>query len=59
MTNLTGHPALALKAGFSSGLPVALMLTGRLHDEATLLQAARAYEQATRWHTLHPALDAL
>ena len=59
MTNLTGHPALALKAGFSGGLPVALMLTGRLHDEATLLQAARAYEQATRWHTLHPALDAL
>ena len=59
MTNLTGHPALALKAGFSGGLPVALMLTGRLHDESTLLQAARAYEQATRWHTLHPALDAL
>ena len=59
MTNLTGHPALALKAGFSGGLPVALMLTGRLHDESTLLQAARAYEQATRWHTLHPALDGL
>ncbi len=59
MTNLTGHPALALKAGFSGGLPVALMLTGRLHDESTLLQAARAYERATRWHTLHPALDAL
>ena len=59
MTNLTGHPALALKAGFSGGLPVALMLTGRLNDESTLLQAARAYEQATDWHTRHPPLDAL
>ena len=59
MTNLTGHPALALKAGFSGGLPVALMLTGRLYDESTLLQAGRAYEQATRWQTLHPSLDGL
>ena len=59
MTNLTGHPALALKAGFSNGLPVALMLTGRLCDEATVLQVARAYEQATRWQAMHPALDAL
>lgn len=59
MTNLTGHPALALKAGFSGGLPVALMLTGRLCDEAMLLQAARAYERVTPWQTMHPALDAL
>ncbi len=57
MTNATGHPALALKAGFSDGLPVALMLTGRLYEESTLLQAARAYQQATAWHTMHPPLD--
>ena len=59
MTNLTGHPALALKAGFSDGLPVALMLTGRIYEEATLLQAARAYQQVTTWHAAHPPLDAL
>ena len=58
MTNLTGHPALVLKAGFSAGLPVGLMLTGRLYEEATLLQAARAYQQVTAWHTMHPPLDA-
>ena len=57
MTNLTGHPALAFKAGFRDGLPVALMLTGRLYEEATLLQACRAYEQVTAWHTRHPSLD--
>ena len=59
MSNMTGHPALAVKAGFSDGLPVALMLTGRLYEEATLLKAARAYQQVTAWHTMHPPLDAL
>ena len=57
MSNMTGHPALAFKAGFSDGLPVALMLTGRLYEEATLLKAARAYQQVTAWHTMHPPLD--
>ena len=57
MSNMTGHPALAFKAGFSDGLPVALMLTGRLYEEATLLKAARAYQQVTSWHTMHPPLD--
>jgi Asp-tRNA(Asn)/Glu-tRNA(Gln) amidotransferase A subunit family amidase len=57
MTNLSGHPALAMKAGFSDGLPVSLMMTGRLYDEATLLQLARAYERLTSWHTRHPSLD--
>lgn len=58
MTNFTGHPAIAFKAGFHDGLPVGLMMTGRLFDEATLLQAAGAYERATRWRTIHPPLDA-
>jgi Asp-tRNA(Asn)/Glu-tRNA(Gln) amidotransferase A subunit family amidase len=56
MTNLTGHPALCLKAGFVDGMPSAIMLTGRLYDEATLLRVALAYEQATKWHTMNPTL---
>ena len=55
--NLTGHPALSLKAGFHEGLPVGLMITGRLYDEATVLQLALAYERATNWHTQHPQLS--
>ncbi len=55
VTNLTGHPALAQKCGFVEGLPVALMFTGRLYEEATLLRAALAYERATPWHTQHPS----
>lgn len=57
ITNLTGHPAACLKAGFVDGLPQALMITGRLYDEATVLRVALAYERATKWHAMNPALD--
>ena len=56
LTNLTGHPAVALKAGFIDNGPVELMVTGRLYDEATMLRVALAYERATTWHTMHPTL---
>lgn len=56
ITNLTGHPAVALKAGFYNSAPVELMLTGRLYDEATLLRVALAYERATTWHDMNPPL---
>jgi Asp-tRNA(Asn)/Glu-tRNA(Gln) amidotransferase A subunit family amidase len=57
ITNLTGHPAACLKAGFVNGLPQALMITGRLYDEASVLRVALAYERATKWHTMNPQLD--
>jgi Asp-tRNA(Asn)/Glu-tRNA(Gln) amidotransferase A subunit family amidase len=62
MTNLTGHPAMAVKCGFTntpgytSGQPRVLMLTGRLYDEATLARVALAFEQATDWKDKHPTL---
>ncbi len=56
MTNLTGHPAIGVKAGFAGGMPVCLMFTGRLYEEATILRLALAYERATDWHRKHPTL---
>ena len=56
ITNLTGHPAVALKAGFEDGAPIELMVTGRLYDEATTLRVALAFERATKWHTMNPTL---
>ena len=56
MTNLTGHPAIALRAGFHDNFPVELMITGRLYDEATVLRVALAYERATKWHLKVPQL---
>jgi aspartyl-tRNA(Asn)/glutamyl-tRNA(Gln) amidotransferase subunit A len=53
--NLSGLPALALPCGFTSdGLPISLQLAGRPFDEATVLRAGHAYEQATEWHTRRP-----
>jgi Asp-tRNA(Asn)/Glu-tRNA(Gln) amidotransferase A subunit family amidase len=57
ITNLTGHPAACLKAGFVDGLPIALMITGRLYDEANVLRVALAYERATKWRAMNPTLD--
>jgi Asp-tRNA(Asn)/Glu-tRNA(Gln) amidotransferase A subunit family amidase len=56
LTNLTGHPAVALKAGFIDNRPVELMVTGRLYDEATALRVALAYERGTDWHLKNPKL---
>ena len=56
LTNLTGHPAIAVKAGFANDAPVVLMITGRLYDEGTMLRVALAFERATKWHTMHPTL---
>jgi Asp-tRNA(Asn)/Glu-tRNA(Gln) amidotransferase A subunit family amidase len=56
ITNLTGHPALCLKSGFVDNVPAAVMITGRLYDEATLLRVALAFERATKWHTMNPTL---
>jgi Asp-tRNA(Asn)/Glu-tRNA(Gln) amidotransferase A subunit family amidase len=56
MTNLTGHPAIVLKSGFVEGMPEAVMVTGRLYDEATILRIAHAYERRTPWKERNPVL---
>jgi Asp-tRNA(Asn)/Glu-tRNA(Gln) amidotransferase A subunit family amidase len=57
VTNLTGHPAIALKCGFFNAEPQSLMLTGRLYDEGRLCRIALAYEAATERKDRHPALS--
>ncbi|HEU4427585.1 MAG TPA: amidase [Myxococcota bacterium] len=55
--NATHLPALSLPCGFTrAGLPIGLQIAGRPFDEATVLRAGHAYEQATDWHTRTPAL---
>lgn len=55
--NIAGAPVLALPCGFTaSGLPVGMSLAGRFWDEATLLRAGHAYQQATDWHLRAPTL---
>jgi Asp-tRNA(Asn)/Glu-tRNA(Gln) amidotransferase A subunit family amidase len=58
LTNLTGHPAVAIPCGFVKGQPLAVALLGRLYEEATPLALAAAYEAKTPWHTMNPRLAA-
>jgi aspartyl-tRNA(Asn)/glutamyl-tRNA(Gln) amidotransferase subunit A len=49
--NLTGQPSLSVPCGFTqAGLPVGLMITGRLFEDNKILQFANAFERATEWH---------
>jgi aspartyl-tRNA(Asn)/glutamyl-tRNA(Gln) amidotransferase subunit A len=53
--NLAGLPAMSIPAGFdASGLPVGLHLIGQYFDEASLLNVAHRYQQATDWHLRTP-----
>ena len=57
-TSLAGLPAVSLRCGFNTaGLPIGLQLIGRAFEEATILRAAHAYEQATPWLEKRPNLD--
>ncbi|MFG3002202.1 amidase family protein [Streptomyces sp. NPDC048340] len=48
--NVTGNPAASVPAGRGSdGLPLAVQLVGRQHDEATVLQVAAQLEAARPW----------
>lgn len=56
--NLTGAPAMVVCNGFTdTGLPLAMQIAGRPFDEATVLKAGHAYEQATPWRSRRPALQ--
>ncbi len=57
-TDFTGQPAMSVLCGFSDdGLPLGLMLVGRHFDEATVLRAAHAFEQAAGLSTRRPPID--
>ncbi len=57
LTNLTSNPCVVVPNGFdSTGKPVSITFLGKLYDEATVLAVARAYQEATGFHQLHPPL---
>lgn len=55
MTNLTGHPIVCMPIGFNqTGSPLSITLIGNLYDEATILAAAKAYQDKTDHNKKHP-----
>jgi len=58
LTNLTGHPQVVLPNGFKeSGSPTSISFVGRLYGETETLALAKAYQDATDFHTKHPVLE--
>lgn len=55
ITNLTGHPVVCMPAGFNAnGTPMSITLIGNLYDEATILAAAKAFQDKTDFNKKHP-----
>jgi Asp-tRNA(Asn)/Glu-tRNA(Gln) amidotransferase A subunit family amidase len=56
ITNLTGHPVVCIPIGFNrNGSPLSITLIGNLYDEATILAAAKAFQDKTDFNKKHPA----
>jgi aspartyl-tRNA(Asn)/glutamyl-tRNA(Gln) amidotransferase subunit A len=53
--NVFGIPTISIPCGFTKlGLPIGLQISGPHFQEGRVLALARAYEQATPWHTRRP-----
>ena len=48
----THHPAMSVPCGMVDGLLVGMMLVGKMYDEATIYQAAAAFEANADWKSL-------
>jgi aspartyl-tRNA(Asn)/glutamyl-tRNA(Gln) amidotransferase subunit A len=56
--NLSASCGVSVPCGFDdAGLPIGLQLIGNTLQEATILNAAFAYEQATEWHLQRPVFS--
>lgn len=55
--NFAAVPVLSIPCGFTAeGLPVSVQIAARHWQEALVLRAAWAYQQATDWHVRRPKL---
>jgi amidase len=55
--DMSGHPTLTLPGGMTAdGVPVGFQIVGRNFDEASILAAGHAFQQATDWHLKRPPL---
>lgn len=55
--DMSGSPCLTLPGGKTAdGVPAGFQLIGRQFEEALVLRAGHAFQQATDWHRRHPDL---
>ena len=57
LTNLTGHPTAVVPNGYrENGRPTSISFVGKLFGDAEALRLAKAYQDATDFHTRKPPL---
>ncbi|MDP7059865.1 MAG: amidase family protein, partial [Candidatus Marinimicrobia bacterium] len=57
ITNLTGHPAISVPAGFDEkGRPTSIILVGNLYDETSILALAKKFQDATDFEDVRPPI---
>jgi Asp-tRNA(Asn)/Glu-tRNA(Gln) amidotransferase A subunit family amidase len=55
ITNLTGNPVVCMPVGFNNnGSPLSITLIGKLYDEASILAAAKVFQDKTEYNKKHP-----
>ena len=52
--NMAGLPGMSIPFGYSNDMPLGLQIIGRPFDEATIYQAAAAFEDQTDFHNQQP-----
>ena len=58
LINMSGQTAASIPCGFSEGgLPIGLHMIGDKGQEALVLQASAAYEEAHPWAEKHPPVS--
>lgn len=50
--NTTGQPAISVPCGMVDGLPVGMMIAGRLYDDYTVIRVAEAFERLGNWRDM-------
>ena len=56
--NATGNPAASVPCGFDNdAVPIGLHIIGDMRDEAAVLRASAAYEEARPWARKTPELE--
>jgi Asp-tRNA(Asn)/Glu-tRNA(Gln) amidotransferase A subunit family amidase len=57
VANLCGYPCVSVPNGFTSkNVPTNITFLARPYNEAPMLALAKAYQDATPWHSRHPEL---
>lgn len=56
LTNLTGHPTVVVPNGYRAeeGTPTSISFVGRLYGDAATVRVAKAFQDATDFHTRRP-----